>query len=33
MFGEKENGQMLAFLLFELVVSALRRRVGRRVGG
>jgi hypothetical protein len=33
MFGEKENGQMLAFFLFELVVGALRRRVGRRVGG
>ena len=33
MFREKKNGEMLTFLLFQFVVCALRRRVGRGVRG
>ena len=32
-FGEEEDGKMLAFFPFEVIVCTLRRRVGRRVGG
>jgi hypothetical protein len=30
-FREKENGEVLTFVLFKIVIGALRRRVGRGV--
>jgi len=32
-FGEEEDGKMLAFFPLEVIVCTLRRCVGRRVGG